>query len=372
MKRLPIPLFSLFLWIVPIEVFGITNKKIVSLLLQKPDKEIDVLSCNFDWEDQIDYATILKVDSLFVMYYRTVMRHSKPYTAYCYATSNDGIHWQKPSLGLFAFNGSNNNNIITDRVDGVSVEYVNGEYWLLADRFYDETNSLKRGLILYRGTDGIHFERYDQFDIPFFCDSQNEIMWDATSKTFKLYLRSWYKSSNPNIDYHHTHQYYRAVSLLETPSLNCKLVPDAKPLRLAGKNNPPSISKELPMVIKNESSSEDFDIYCSYVHKYRRNLYIAYPINYYHTNDKKRGGEVDNDGYGTIGFWISKDGRTFREIKRDYITDGLNWMEFCIGHIETKDMFIHYYIRYDNSHGKKKNRNTIRARVHYKNRSKRA
>ena len=30
----------------------------------------------------------------------------------CYATSHDGIHWEKPSLGLVEFNGSTNNNIV--------------------------------------------------------------------------------------------------------------------------------------------------------------------------------------------------------------------------------------------------------------------
>mgnify|MGYP003316074152 CR=1 FL=1 len=32
--------------------------------------------------------------------------------AICYATSQDGIEWEKPNLGLIDFNGSKNNNII--------------------------------------------------------------------------------------------------------------------------------------------------------------------------------------------------------------------------------------------------------------------
>ena len=32
----------------------------------------------------------------------------------CYAESRDGIHWEKPKLGLFEFNGSNENNIVWD------------------------------------------------------------------------------------------------------------------------------------------------------------------------------------------------------------------------------------------------------------------
>ena len=35
----------------------------------------------------------------------------------CYAVSNDGIHWVRPKLGLFEFNGSTDNNIVWDGVE---------------------------------------------------------------------------------------------------------------------------------------------------------------------------------------------------------------------------------------------------------------
>ena len=36
----------------------------------------------------------------------------------CYATSTDGIHWEKPNLGLVEYNGNKNNNIIKFQKDG--------------------------------------------------------------------------------------------------------------------------------------------------------------------------------------------------------------------------------------------------------------
>lgn len=364
-------LFALFAFLIcSCNGYGLSNKRIIDLLQREPDKVVDVLFCDKPWEIKFDYATILKTDTCYVMYYRA--RNSKEYPRlnYCRAISKDGIHWVKPNIGKVEFDGSTENNIVTGKVDGVCVEYVNGTYWLLADRtFYDKKQ--KRGLVLYKGDDGIYFERYEKFNVPYFCDSQNGLMWDSTSKTFKLYLRSWYKSRNPDIDYHHTHQCYRTVSLLETPTLNYSLPVGASAWYNSGKSEPPSLNKELPVVIQNRSNSEDFDIYGAYVHKYRKNLYIAYPINYYHTDDLKRGGKYDNDGYATIGFWVSKDGRKFDEIKRNYMTDGNNWMEFCIGHVETDEMFIHYYISFDGTHANQKINNTIKARIHYKKASKR-
>lgn len=340
------------------------HNDVVNTLLSQPDEEKDVLICEKNWEDQFDYATILQVNGQYIMYYRSISFASVPHQLYCYAVSDDGIHWNRPNLGVFKFNGNRDNNIVTDRVDGVSVEYVDNMYYLLADRVYDDSNNVKRGLALFKSKDGIHFERDMDFDVPFFCDSQNELMWDSTSKTFKIYLRSWYDSINPLIEYNHFNA-YRSVSLLESPSLKISMKP-GKDARHFTNKTIPSINKELPVIFKNTSISLDYDIYCAYVNKYRKNLYIAYPINYYHTPNKKKGGKLDNDGYGTIGFWVSKDGRSFDEVKRDYITNGKKWIESCIGHIETKDMFIHYYILFNNTHQERPVKNTIRARIHYK------
>ncbi len=340
------------------------NEEIIGLLLKEPDYELDVLTCEKDWEEQFDYATVLKVGDIYLMYYRVISFTAVPHQLYCCAISIDGIHWGRPYTGVFNYGGSYENNIITDRVDGVSVEYVDGFFYMLADRVYDEKNKVHHGLSLFKSKDGIRFERYNDFDVPFFCDSQNEIMWDSTSKTFKLYLRSWYDSNNPKIEYNHYKQ-YRSVSLLEIPTLNYSLKPK-KDARYFTDKEVPSINKELPVVFENRSISLDYDIYCAYVNKYRDNLYIAFPINYYHTPNKKKGGRFDNDGYGTIGMWVSNDGRSFEEIRRDYITNGNRWIESCIGYIETDSTFIHYYIPFNNTHAERPVKNTIRARVHYK------
>ena len=39
----------------------------------------------------------------------------------CYAFSTDGIHWEKPALGLVEFNGNKQNNIVMRRVNGAGV-----------------------------------------------------------------------------------------------------------------------------------------------------------------------------------------------------------------------------------------------------------
>lgn len=57
------------------------------------------------------YFTIIRIDGVFHLW---VMVYSSTYATQnlAYAHSNDGVHWEKPSLGLVEFNGSKQNNLI--------------------------------------------------------------------------------------------------------------------------------------------------------------------------------------------------------------------------------------------------------------------
>ena len=65
------------------------------------------------------YHTVFRDGDLYRMYYRGAqynivngkLREGHPQVT-CYAESRDGIHWEKPKLGLFDFEGSKENNII--------------------------------------------------------------------------------------------------------------------------------------------------------------------------------------------------------------------------------------------------------------------
>ena len=81
-----------------------------SLALHSPrDAEI-VLRLDDPWEGPTGgYFTVLKDGDLYRMYYRC---HNDANELTCYAESGDGIRWEKPSLGLFEFEGSTDNNIV--------------------------------------------------------------------------------------------------------------------------------------------------------------------------------------------------------------------------------------------------------------------
>ena len=72
------------------------------------------------WEGNVCYYhTVFRDNDLYRMYYRGAhsgSRTSHPksidHEVVCYAESNDGIHWEKPNLGLHLFQGSKQNNIV--------------------------------------------------------------------------------------------------------------------------------------------------------------------------------------------------------------------------------------------------------------------
>jgi len=65
------------------------------------------------------YGTVIRIGDTFHMWYngnhgpfRPLNGFERKYTVLCYATSRDGVTWEKPNLGLVEFNGSKNNNIV--------------------------------------------------------------------------------------------------------------------------------------------------------------------------------------------------------------------------------------------------------------------
>ena len=100
----------------------------VELKLHSPQPAERVLSFNREWEGgNSGYVTVFQDSGRYRMYYRgasstgyIVPSLSKPGEAVipehpqvaCYAESLDGITWKRPSLGLYEFNGSKDNNIV--------------------------------------------------------------------------------------------------------------------------------------------------------------------------------------------------------------------------------------------------------------------
>jgi len=93
------------------------------LSVNKANKEGSVFVLDRPWETAAGtYVTILKDDDIYRMYYQVWPGYPDENTGIdvCYAESCDGIHWERPNLGLNEFEGSYDNNfIIRDICDNI-------------------------------------------------------------------------------------------------------------------------------------------------------------------------------------------------------------------------------------------------------------
>src|SRR5689334_4782402 len=78
------------------------------------------------WESSGDnlYPNVVfdAADGLYKLWYTPFLDRSRHNAqVLCYASSSDGLHWTKPALSLFEFEGSRRNNILLPFITGAGV-----------------------------------------------------------------------------------------------------------------------------------------------------------------------------------------------------------------------------------------------------------
>ena len=172
--------------------------------LHLPEPKEVVLVTDAPWEgNTCAYYTIFRDGDLFRMYYRGSHydeEHRKPGhpEVTCYAESKDGINWTKPSLELFEFNGSKENNIVWDGIgthDFVAFKDANPNCAKKA-RYKGIARGRprgKKGLYIYQSPDGIHWElmKPEPVITEGAFDSQNLAFWDSHARVYREYHRTF-------------------------------------------------------------------------------------------------------------------------------------------------------------------------------------
>jgi hypothetical protein len=104
----------------------------------------------------------------------------------CYAESDDGVVWVKPNLGLNAFEGSRENNVILHSMsdpkglidDLTVIDDADDAEWPLKMLFWDGDFTRPdgvRGICAARSRDGIHWERLPGMALPNWGDRFNAL-----------------------------------------------------------------------------------------------------------------------------------------------------------------------------------------------------
>ncbi len=192
-----------------------TEKTTAKARLHEPREAGIVMECNEPWEgNSCDFFNILREpDGLLRMYYlawNTKFRENdRPIWSQivvCYAESSDnGLSWIKPKLGIKAHNGSSDNNIILTKAD---VSFAIDNFFvfrddnpkcppeerykaILCDNINIQTGieKHKRELWCYVSSDAINFTRGFMMTDRGSFDSLNTAMWDAEREIYHCFIR---------------------------------------------------------------------------------------------------------------------------------------------------------------------------------------
>jgi hypothetical protein len=173
----------------------------VELRMHTPEPREVVLVCDQPWEGNISaYYSIFADGDKFRMYYRGAHfdEHAKKSThreVTCYAESRDGIHWEKPKLGLIEFNGSKENNIVLDSGPDSHnfTAFKDSNPNCSDDARYKALAGAPPGLHAYKSPDGVHWSLLQAEPVitDGVFDSQNLAFWNPVQKQYTAFFRDF-------------------------------------------------------------------------------------------------------------------------------------------------------------------------------------
>src|SRR5262249_39410864 len=150
------------------------------------------------------YVTVMADDDGHRMYYRAGGETTQEFTAL--ALSKDGVHWTRPHLGLYEFQGNKDNNLIfhgrrrayweshnlTPFKDLNPATPPSERYKALGlGRAVSADGKNAKALVALVSPDGIHWRRLREEAIltDGSFDSQNVAFWDRLRGEYVCYLR---------------------------------------------------------------------------------------------------------------------------------------------------------------------------------------
>lgn len=358
----------------------------VTLRVNAPVKSERVLLPEKPWESKgiHAYGTIMEHDGVYRMWYDAigVIAGEPPHErSLCYATSRDGLHWERQNVGLFDWGGIRENNIVIPGFSGSVMLDPKGpdehRFKALATIKENDVWPESKGCIcgcydgkyfmeLYLCTspDGIHWRRQEPSALPFFHDSQNVFFYDTRLKKYVAYVR-----------------WDRGVSKTGARCVARTEFDDPMELPWPYRYNPGAeqgpgrslrrTGDELPVVLcADDADPPDTDLYTPCVHQYpwAADAYFSFttPYRHYPVGDtsettaqgKDQRGRFRNDGPIEVQLAVSRDGIDWdRPDRRPYVPLGLDgdWdggtTYMSLGMIRRGDEVWQYYSGTRHTHG---------------------
>jgi hypothetical protein len=175
----------------------------VEIRLHAPTQREVAIKYDKPWEGNASgYTTVFQDGDIYRMYYRghryivkdKPLRQAQSETV-CYAESKDGIHWERPNLGLFEWEGSKENNIIwmgTPETHNFA-PFKDGNPDCPPEERYKAIGGTvtSKGLWTFKSADGVHWMRKSEAAVVTegAFDSHNTCFWDNEQGRYVMYVR---------------------------------------------------------------------------------------------------------------------------------------------------------------------------------------
>ena len=179
------------------------------LRLHRPTEREIALPFDKPWEGNASgYATVIQDGDRYRLYYRghrylldaPPLRQAQPEVV-CYAESTDGLHWERPNLGLYDWpatqdnSGNKQNNIIwrgTPETHNFA-PFKDANPACRPDERYKAIagTDASKGLWTFKSADGIRWSRLSSAAVVTkgAFDSHNTAFWDVEKRRYTMYVR---------------------------------------------------------------------------------------------------------------------------------------------------------------------------------------
>jgi hypothetical protein len=150
--------------------------------------------------DNLEYGTVIRDGDRFRLYTRDgrgAKADGDASEVTRYSESADGIHWQRPRLGLHEIDGSRENNVILHEPPFCHnfSPFLDSRAGVSADqRFKALAGTVKSGLVAFVSADGIRWRKLRpepviQYTREYAFDSQNVSFWSEHEQRYVCYFR---------------------------------------------------------------------------------------------------------------------------------------------------------------------------------------
>lgn len=331
----------------------------VRLQMHSLTRKGPILECDAPWEgEHCGYGKIIHDGEKYRFYYRGCggnegvwKNETGDHGVWCVAYSYDGKHFEKPSLGIYEYNGSLDNNIVMMNdaryIDNFSI-MLDENPLCPADEKYkaisgERIDGVKR-LVYFKSADGLHFTKVRLLDVPGRFDSMNIIFFDSDIGQYRLYLRDYHPLDETNRIEYEKETHVRDIRL----SLSPDFISWTKPEFLVY-----SDPLEIQYYTNNVMKYRDSDIFLGLPTRYidrapdaRNYKYLPDVGGFRPLLFQQYGGRAGSAITETM-LMTSRDGYHFKRSREAFFTPGIengeNWVYgdgyFAYGMIETASDF---------------------------------